>query len=599
MAGRFNKEKGGQAAAKKKEGILRKRDRKIAAKIVAGFGAVILLLSAIIVILLARTSAYNREYAGVLENVLNLNSIKTSASNAVADITNACVKKQSAEEAGLVLRVDDMLAHLDELGEAIGDLQEYQGNKSMVSSMHRLLSEYKDILLNIIALGEDDNFPGLNAEVNEQISLVRPLSEKMIAYCNSTVAMELDRSAQVQKNIESSFRKLILFTGSVFSVVLIICITVCILLVRSIVNPIHMLKKELRLVAEGDLTRKEIMLKSRNEFSNLADAFNMMSNNLKEIMGKVLTVTSRIMDAAEMAKETSQKNVESSLTITHSAEDINKRMYAQSSFIEETTGQIREMEEISIKMSQDIERIDASTRESKGKALEGNKSIDEFAGQLRQVNETVSQIGQSAEQFGNNTREMNQILSGISHISQQTKLLSLNASIEAARAGEAGRGFSVVAVEINNLALKTVEMVDAISGIIGEMRGTAEDMEARMELGLKQLSLGNAMVTKTQDNFNEIMADTSQVSEDIQIIHQMVAAFLETVNQISRNMTEVNQVTVENTKITEQIVRVVEEQTDNQLNMGTKIGDMEKLAQSLGDTTSRFRMTMPEADSMD
>ena len=183
--------------------------------------------------------------------------------------------------------------------------------------------------------------------------------------------------------------------------------------------------------------------------------------------------------------------------------------------------QMQDMKEVSLQISEDIEKIDVRTRESREKAEEGNTSIAAFVEQLKQVNHTVSEIADTAEKFGSSTEEMNQILNGISDISQQTKLLSLNASIEAARAGEAGRGFAVVAEEINNLAEKTVELVESISNIIDELQLSMKEMTSRMELGLKQLDRGNTMVADTQNKFVDILTDASRTSGEIESVHRM------------------------------------------------------------------------------
>ncbi len=562
----------------------------VAKQIIAGFTVVLLTLSAIIVLLLVRTNRFNKEYESILQNVLNLNTIKGAGAKAAADITNACIMGTSVEESGMLADIDDMFLYLDELEESIGSAEEYQGNRSMVNSLRQMLVKYQESMEAVVALGDGTSFPAFNEEINKIVSGFKQIGNDMASYSNNNITMELERSAVIQKEIDENFKSTIYFALTAFMVILVVSVGICAWIVRSIVKPIRMLGKEIRLVAEGDLTKEEIRLPSKNEFNSLADAFNIMSRNLKDIISKVITVTKDIADTAVVAEQTSNRNIKNSLEITCSAEDINTRMHEQSGEIEKIRNQMQEMKHISIQISEDIEKIDIRTKGSKNRAEEGNQSIAAFVEQLQQVNETVSRIAGAAETFGTNTQEVNKILDGISTISQQTKLLSLNASIEAARAGEAGRGFSVVAQEINILAERTVELVNAIAGIVESLEDSMKDMTSKMELGISQLDKGNTMAAQTQDKFREILKDAGQTNEEIRNVHRMVENFAQSAVDVADSMVEVGGIIEENTKMTERIVTTVEDQTESQKQLSSKVQMLDELVNGLTSTTSKFKV---------
>ncbi len=562
----------------------------VAKQIIAGFMVVLLTFSAIIVLLLVRTNRFNKEYESILQNVLNLNTIKGAGAKAAADITNACIMGTSVEESGMLADIDDMFLYLDELEESIGSAEEYQGNRSMVNSLRQVLVKYQESMEAVVALGDGTSFPAFNEEVNKIVSGFKQIGNDMASYSNNNITMELERSAVIQKEIDENFKSTIYFALTAFMVILVVSVGICAWIVRSIVKPIRMLGKEIRLVAEGDLTKEEIRLPSKNEFNSLADAFNIMSRNLKDIISKVITATKDIADTAVVAEQTSNRNIKNSLEITCSAEDINTRMHEQSGEIEKIRNQMQEMKQISIQISEDIEKIDIRTKGSKNRAEEGNQSIAAFVEQLQQVNETVSQIAGAAETFGTNTQEVDKILDGISTISQQTKLLSLNASIEAARAGEAGRGFSVVAQEINILAERTVELVNAIAGIVESLEDSMKDMTSKMELGISQLDKGNTMAAQTQDKFREILKDAGQTNEEIRNVHRMVENFAQSAVDVADSMVEVGDIIEENTKMTERIVTTVEDQTESQKQLSSKVQMLDELVNGLTSTTSKFKV---------
>ncbi len=569
----------------------------VAKRIIAGFTIVVLTLSAIIVLLLVRIYQFNSRYESILQNVLNLNNIKTVSSMATANINNACIMQMNVEESGMLAEIEEMFGYLDELEASIGDGEAYQGNRSMVNSLRQSLEKYKAGMESIVAMGDGTSFPPVSGELNKSIISFQAIGLEMSSYCNNNITMELERSAAIQKEIESNFRQTIYFALTAFAAVLLTGAGICAWIVRGITRPIKVLKKELTLIADGDLTKEEIRLPARNEFSGLAAAFNAMSGSLKDIIGTMAGVTADIADTAAVADRTSYDNIKHSLEITQSTGDISRRMHEQSEEIGKIMGQMQEMKEISMQISENMEEIDFRTKGAKENAEKGNGSIEAFVEQLRQVNHTVSQIAGAAESFGENTRKVNEILKGISGISQQTRLLSLNASIEAARAGDAGRGFTVVAEEINTLAERTVELVNAISGIVSQLEKSMEELTSKMELGLSQLERGNGMVAETQDKFADILTDSARMNEEIRDVNRKMEVFARNVTDISDRMVDVNQMTEENVKATDRIVITAENQSVTQKQLNDKVLALDGLVNRLKGTTSKFKISGAEVNA--
>lgn len=215
------------------------------------FTVVLLTLSAIIVLLLVRTNRFNKEYESILQNVLNLNTIKGVGAKAAADITNACIMGTSVEESGMLAGIDDMFLYLDELEESIGSAEEYQGNRSMVNSLRQMLVKYQESMEAVVALGDGTSFPAFNEEINKIVSGFKQIGNDMASYSNNNITMELERSAVIQKEIDENFKSTIYFALTAFMAILVVSVGICAWIVRSIVKPIRMLGKEIRLVAEG------------------------------------------------------------------------------------------------------------------------------------------------------------------------------------------------------------------------------------------------------------------------------------------------------------------------------------------------------------
>ena len=138
--------------------------------------------------------------------------------------------------------------------------------------------------------------------------------------------------------------------------------------------------------------------------------------------------------------------------------------------------------------------------------------LDDGAKKVKNNNDVVKK---NMEELNEKTEEMQNIISIIANITSQTNMLALNASIEAARAGEAGRGFSVVASQITELANQTKAATENISEIVqalGEQANVAYNaVNSMVEINDNQ----NEIISDTNAKFKSIFADMNNIVADV------------------------------------------------------------------------------------
>jgi methyl-accepting chemotaxis protein len=228
-----------------------------------------------------------------------------------------------------------------------------------------------------------------------------------------------------------------------------------------------------------------------------------------------------------------------------------------------------------LNMKEQVSEISRETTES-------NKFSEEVAGRaqnmqnstqiaIRQTKEMYEQIKERKEvaiEGLSAVEKINELAAAIVEISDQTSLLSLNASIEAARAGEAGRGFAVVAQEIGNLAHRSLETIKSINEITAEVNEAVKNITDSMTDTTDFLE---NTVLVDYDNFNQIGvqymndADTfkqgmSNISEDINVLDESMQEVSVAVENINRTIGETS-VGVNN--IAEKTANVVNATSDN------------------------------------
>lgn len=270
----------------------------------------------------------------------------------------------------------------------------------------------------------------------------------------------------------------------------------------------------LEAIASGDLTahmNNSAQNDQNSMFVNLIDqlqqAINHMSNALK-------TAISHAGDIAEVVTEVAG-------SVSSSSAQLNKRMQAQASALEETNLSMTEISNTVQENTNSAHKVAELTQTMQEQADAGMKVMTETIEAMQSIRQSSSKI--------------TDIVSLIDSIAFQTNLLALNAAVEAARAGEHGRGFAVVAGEVRALAQKSSEAAKDIRNLIG-------DSVARVENGTHLADKSGEMLTTINDSVGLVT----------QMVQQIATASYEqtkAIGQIHQSLNDIDIMTQENTAL--------------------------------------------------
>lgn len=283
-----------------------------------------------------------------------------------------------------------------------------------------------------------------------------------------------------------------------------VCMTLLILVVallinRSIVRPIELLRGVMSdVIEQGDFSHR-VDSNSSDELGQLATNFNKMLDKIQSFLERILSTSRQLTESADRMSAVSGGTKQNALQQRSDTEQVATAMNQMSASVQEVSRN-------AVMAAEAARRADQTSSEGATIVKTAIQSIDSLAAEVENASQVIHRLESDAASIGS-------VLDVIRGIAEQTNLLALNAAIEAARAGEQGRGFAVVADEVRTLAQRTQESTQEIQAMIETVQGATREAVKVMEKGRSQTLTSVAQTEEIGKALESIVAAVHEINE--------------------------------------------------------------------------------------
>jgi len=331
-------------------------------------------------------------------------------------------------------------------------------------------------------------------------------------------------------------------------------------------------------------------INTKDEIKDIADSVNITIKNIRNLVEKTANIIEKLKTTSNTISIISEEIGFSSEEIASAMGNALEGSVVQTEKIEECDKTIDTLSQKIHEMNIQIENTIKNGEYTKKSTETGINALEVLKEKLNKNHTSTLILTKQIDKLSKGSKVIENIISTIKDIANKTNLLALNASIEAARAGEAGRGFTVVAEEIRNLAEQSKNSTEEISIIIQDITKAIKESKIHMDESNEIVELSNNSMQQTEKAFMNIKNNTNILIKEILILKNNLNEVRDVESKVISSMENILEVTKQSKIITMGVNSSTEKQSFSINQIIGSLQEENSVINELTETISMFKI---------
>lgn len=376
----------------------------------------------------------------------------------------------------------------------------------------------------------------------------------------------------------------------------VICIFILLYSLKSILSPVNIIAEYAKTISKGELGLSDIVTNDKSSIGELVRAFNDMKSNLLLFIEQTksnILVISESVDKMSKSTEISYKGNEQ---VSSTIQEISSKTQQQLELVKNTADNLNDVSKRVDNILANIKDTETLTMNTSNITKQGIENINEYNNQINIISSDLKSTYDFINKLRSSIKEITIIVDFITNISEQLKMLALNASIEAARAGEAGRGFAVVAAETTKLSDAAKDGTIKINNLINSIMANSDFVEKSIEECINNFDKGNEIFSSVKDIFNNISNQNEVIIESMKLISGETTR----INQHAKETTLLSEKLYDAsnavTSSTQEVAAIIEEGVAGLQEINASSSNLSSMLKKIEKLASRFNTSVKPTD---
>jgi methyl-accepting chemotaxis protein len=552
-------------------------------KLISSFIVIILILSFISMATYQMMKSSMNELDETVQVGILVNQIKAITTDNNDLLSKYIMNKDKDTKAKIIDNDNSIKSIISELKQKVN----HEDSKDALDSIERLSQNYLGSIGKIIKIVNEEKTISGAIDIKDTVTRVKEFISNSI---DEFLTIELKNNKVDKEKLNEKTD----FAGLALLIIILACgiisIVAGVLFSNHIAGMISKIAKYAQGITDGDLTIDKIVVKSKDDISVLANSFNTMGENLRQILGKVSKNSIDVSASAELLKVNVEQSTKSIEQVAATIQQVANGASEQSEQSNKTVVVLNELSEGNKKISQNSHQVLATSESATRAARIGFEKMETLLRQIKVIQEKIDATHKVSEGLKLRSGEIKKIVDAINVISSQTNLLALNAAIEAARAGQHGKGFAVVAEEVRKLAEESANATKLITVILNDVQTDTQSVNNSMSGGVKELKEGMEMAEEARSSFNEIVSTSKDVDVQVREITKEIEKMVDEITNVEEMSKSILEISNQSMQGTNEVAAAVEEQSASLQEITSSAVVLSEMSDELKRIVSQFKV---------